>query len=194
MRQNSRKSAVFWIPVSTITLILGLSLGCTKDKTKPNVELIQDMMEQQNVKAQEQDTFFKDGAGSRVPPENTKPIGFERYKFAKTPELVKNNKNPLEGSFTPEVLKVGATYYETNCKVCHGVKGDGIGPIKDKYPLTIPSLLSPKVRGWSDGEIYHVITMGQGTMGAYASHIPKKYRWQTVNYIRSLQKQSTVSQ
>jgi hypothetical protein len=30
--------------------------------------------------------------------------------------------------------------------------------------------------------------MGQGVMGPYASHIPQKYRWQVVNYIRHLQK------
>jgi len=47
--------------------------------------------------------------------------------------------------------------------------------------------VSDKVRSYSDAHIYHVITMGQGTMGPYASHIPPQYRWQVVNYVRHLQ-------
>jgi hypothetical protein len=57
-----------------------------------------------------------------------------------------------------------------------------------KYPLKIPALNTDKIKGWTDGEIYHVITQGQGVMGGYKSHIPQAYRWQVVNYIRYLQK------
>lgn len=168
-------------------------LGCTKDKSKPNVELIQDMMVQEHVKPQEEESFFADKQGSRLPPENTKPVGFRPYKFKTDPDgAAKNLRNPLSADFSDSVLKLGSKYYETNCTVCHGMRGDGNGPLKTKYPIPIPSLLSEKVRKWSDGSIYHVITMGQGTMGAYASHIPDKYRWQTVNYIRKLQNTGEV--
>jgi len=69
------------------------------------------------------------------------------------------------------------------------MSGKGDGPVGTKMAKVPPPLISDKIKGWSDGGIYHVITMGQGTMGPYASHIPQQYRWQVVNYIRQLQKQ-----
>ncbi|MNT30857.1 hypothetical protein D3C72_1666710 [compost metagenome] len=57
--------------------------------------------------------------------------------------------------------------------------------------LKPPALLTDKVKAWPDGHLYHVITVGQGVMGPYASHIPQSVRWQVVNYIRFLEKQDT---
>jgi hypothetical protein len=54
--------------------------------------------------------------------------------------------------------------------------------------LKPPPMVSDKIKGWTDGQIYHVITAGQGVMGPYATHVPAKSRWQVVNYIRHLQK------
>lgn len=163
-------------------------VGCS-DKSKPNIELIQDMMDSPAVKAQEYDEYFADHAGgARVPPENTQPVGFEPYKFAKDIEGAKRNKNPRSGDMSDATLMVGQKFYETNCMLCHGVKLAGDGPVAAKMPNKPPALNSDKIKGWTDGELYHVITVGQGVMGPYASHIPQQYRWQVVNYIRYLQK------
>lgn len=182
---------------STINLLIilsaaGLALtlsGCT-DHSKPNVELIQDMMESPAIRAQEYDEASPNHSGMRVPPEGTKPVGFTLYKYAADLEGAKSNKNPFAGEDSDEILKVGNKMYETNCAVCHGHQGEGAAnsSVGQKMGLQPPSLLSAKVVGWSDGQIYHVITMGQGLMGPYASHIPQEYRWQVVNYIRHLQK------
>ncbi len=175
--------------IALIVLSMAL-ISCGPSGNKPNVELIQDMMESPSVKAQEYEEFFKDDhAGSRVPPENTVPVGFKRYTPGFDPAMAKADKNPFAGSDEPQVLMTGQKFYETNCMVCHGMKGDGLGPVADKMPNKPPAVISDKIKGWSDGQIYQVITMGQGTMGAYASHIPQKYRWQVVNYIRHLQEQ-----
>jgi mono/diheme cytochrome c family protein len=72
--------------------------------------------------------------------------------------------------------------------VCHGRTLTSDTPVAKLMPLPPPVLNSDKIKGWTDGQIYHVITVGQGVMGPYASHIPQKYRWQVVNYIRHLQK------
>ena len=160
------------------------------DHRKPNVELIQDMMEQENVRPQKYDDFFADGAGgARVPPENTQPVGFTPYKY-KTDVIgaSKNLKNPFASNQSQEVLAVGQKFYETNCMVCHGMHLKGDGPVASRLPLKPPPLNTDKIKGWPDGHIYHVITMGQGVMGPYASQIPQASRWQVVSYIRYLQK------
>lgn len=172
-----------------IVCLLSLSLiSCGPSGNQPNVELIQDMMESPSAKAQEYDDFFKDDHSSaRVPPEHTQPVGFKPYRPQFDPALAKADKNPLAGDMSDAVLLTGQKYFEINCMVCHGQKGDGLGTVAEKMPNKPPTLLSEKIRGWSDGQIYQVITMGQGTMGPYASHIPQKYRWQVVNYIRHLE-------
>lgn len=177
----------FFFSLMPMTLV-----SCSLDKSQPNVELIQDMMSMPSVKAQEYDETSPNHISSRVPPEHTSPVGFEQYKYpASIDEASKNLKNPLAQNSSQEVLLTGQRYYEINCAVCHGYKGEGgekNSSVSTFMALKPPSLLSDKVRNWNDAQIYHTITMGQGLMGPYASHIPQKYRWQVVNYIRHLQK------
>jgi mono/diheme cytochrome c family protein len=167
-------------------LVLGLG-ACTGSGNNTNIELIQDMMESPAVRPQEYEPFFPDHVSERVPPEHTVPVGFKAYKPGFDPNLAKADRNPFAGQMTDEVLLTGQKYFDTNCMVCHGPQGRGDGPVSLKMPNKPPALISEKIRGWADGQIYQVITMGQGTMGSYASHIPQKYRWQVVNYIRHLQ-------
>lgn len=175
-----------WIGLTCAVLMFS---ACGPKDNEPNVELIQDMMVQEAVKAQREDDFFADHISSRVPPANTAPIGFTRYRYPKDPDLAsKELRNPYEGMMTDAILLTGQNYFNTNCMVCHGMRGKGDGPLKGVYPLPIPALTSDKVKNWPPGHIYHVITMGQGTMGPYDSHVPAAYRWQVVNYIRYLQK------
>ncbi|AGH95724.1 c-type cytochrome [Pseudobdellovibrio exovorus] len=163
--------------------------SCT-DHSKPNVELIQDMMESQSIKSQEYDAESPNHAGMRVPPEGTQPVGFIPYRYANDLDGAIKNRNPLAGDYSEGTLKVGLKFYTTNCAICHGDRGEGGEhiPLAQTMALKPPSLLTDKVRGWTDGQMYHVITVGQGVMGPYASHIPQKYRWQVVNYIRTLQR------
>ncbi|MGZ3690124.1 MAG: c-type cytochrome [Pseudobdellovibrio sp.] len=173
--------------------VLTLATGC-KDSSKPNIEVIQDMMESPAIKPQEYDEGSPNHSGMRVPPEGTQPIGFTPYRYAKDIAGAAKNPNPMAGDFSEEKLKVGIKYFTTNCAICHGDKGEGgvaaQSTVASHMALPPPSLMSDKIRGWTDGQIYHVITMGQGVMGPYASHIPQRFRWQVVNYIRHLQKES----
>ena len=165
-------------------------IGCSFDKSKPNIELIQDLMESPAIKAQEYDVHAPNGISARVPPAGTVPRGFEPYPYGNDIEAAKSNKNPLSGDMSEEVLMVGQKYYNTQCMVCHGMKGEGSAKatVAELMALKPPPMISDKIKGWTDGQIYHVITAGQGVMGPYATHIPAKYRWQVVNYIRHLQK------
>jgi mono/diheme cytochrome c family protein len=93
-------------------------------------------------------------------------------------------KNPLRP--TMATLKRGQTIFNTYCIVCHGPNGLGDGYVVPRYPRP-PSLQSDKVRNWPDGNIYHVITMGQNVMPSYASQIAPGDRWAVIHYVRALQ-------
>jgi mono/diheme cytochrome c family protein len=38
-----------------------------------------------------------------------------------------------------------------------------------------------------DGQMFHVISMGQGNMAAYASQVERQDRWKVIGYLRTLQ-------
>jgi hypothetical protein len=72
--------------------------------------------------------------------------------------------------------------------------GAGDGPVAEKMLLRPPSLLSDKVKAFSDGRIFHIVTDGQGVMGSYLTQIQdEKARWSLVNYVRTLQKRSAAN-
>jgi len=181
-------------PSIFIVVAAALSLSaCGAKDNRTNVELLQDMMESPAIKAQESDEDSPNHAGMRVPADNTAPVGFAPYKYKGNVDgASKNLQNPLTGNTSQEVLQVGQKFFEIHCMVCHGQKGQGNADsnVVKNMALKPPAILTDKVKGWTDGHLYHVITEGQGVMGPYASHIPQAYRWQVVNYIRFLQKET----
>lgn len=172
--------------VGTLAL-LGLT-GCSASGNKTNVELIQDMMEQPAVKAQDFNPHHRDQSGMRVPPEGTAAMNREVYLYKGDPEgAAKNLTNPE--TLNAEFYKLGEKHFKNYCFVCHGEQGKGDGPVADKFQgIKPPSLLSEKVRNMKDGQIFHIITDSQGVMAAYINQMPwSKDRWAVVAYVRKLQ-------
>lgn len=174
--------------------VLSASVACTKKNPElskvPNVELIQDMMDQPSLKAQDYEPSNPTKGASRLPPEGTVPVGYTPYKYAgNAVEAAAKLKNPLAGNTTVEVLELGRRKYEIYCAVCHGYGGAGDGTVAPKMALKPPTLLSDKVRSMNDAGIYHIVTDGQGVMSSYMYQmVNENDRWAVVNYVRSLQK------
>jgi mono/diheme cytochrome c family protein len=186
--------------VISIFGILGLtSLGCTKGHPEthgePNVELLQDMMEQDALKAQDFDPDARDTASSRLPPEGTVPVGFKPYPYhLNAAAAAEKLKNPYAGDSSPEMLNRGRVKFETYCACCHGYEAKGDGPVSVKMALKPPPLVSDKIIGVKDGAIFHIISDGQGVMSSYAYQlVDENDRWAIVNYVRSLQKLSKTA-
>ena len=169
--------------VRSVFLLSCLFLAaCGAGKDKTNVELIQDMMNQKSIKSQEE---------VMLPPENTVPQGYKPYpyKVGEFEKASKGLKNPFYNVRLADILLRGKKNYDFHCAVCHGEKGRGDGPVAGQMIVRPPTLLSKKVRDFTDGRLFHIITKGQGLMGAYIQQIPEsKDRWALVNYIRNLQR------
>jgi mono/diheme cytochrome c family protein len=142
---------------------------------------------QPKYSAQSESSFFADGSAMRNPVEGTVARGYMPYPYPKEPEMAaKFLVNPLLP--TEDVLARGKQEYDIFCGVCHGDHGKGDGRLKGKFPIP-PSLHSKKVReDWTDGRIYHVLTMGQNAMPSYAKQIPSDDRWAIIQYLRVLQR------
>ncbi|MEW6055188.1 MAG: cytochrome c [Bdellovibrionota bacterium] len=175
---------------TTVVLLSAVALtGCFGDNKKPTYEFMPHMMDTPAVKAQRPGPF---GEGMRVPPQGTISQEAEPYRFAKDPEGAgRSLKNPLPRTMVN--LEMGKKLYNTYCIVCHGDKGEGNGSIVPKFPQP-PSLHSDKVRDWTDGRLFHVITMGQNLMPSYASQAEPKERWAIIHYVRVLQRALNPSQ
>lgn len=178
---------------SALVLVGALAAGCTRGPQapelhkEPNVELIQDMMDQPALKAQDYEPGDMSKSASRLPPANTVPVGYQPYKYAGNPQAAEAQKNPLQ--MTPQVIELGRGKYETYCAVCHGYEGKGDGPVAAKMALKPPPLVSGNGLTYSDAGLYHVITDGRGVMSSYAYQmVDANDRWAVVNYVRSLQK------
>jgi mono/diheme cytochrome c family protein len=180
-------------------------MGCTGGgepqlSDKPNIEVIQDMMESPSVESQDPVSLSeREKPGSRVAPEGTVAVvGPQPYLYKGDPAAAeKNLKNPLAGDLSEAVLVVGQRKYEIYCMVCHGQKGGGDGPVAAAYlksGLPVPAMVTDKVRTMSDAGIYHIITDGRGVMGSYQSQIiNSRDRWAIVQYIRKLQKDTKTA-
>ncbi|MFO1519104.1 MAG: cytochrome c [bacterium] len=153
--------------------------ACGGPKEKPPWEYMPNMVDTPAVKAQREPM--------RVPPAGTFPIGYQPYPYAKDQGDLAGAQlsNPLP--VTKEVLLSGQKLFNTYCIVCHGERGKGDGYIVPKFPRP-PTLQSDKVRDWSDGRIFHVITMGQNLMPSYATQIQSQDRWAIIRYLRVLQR------
>lgn len=139
------------------------------------------------LKPQRGYAFYSDFSSSRVPPDGSLARDQVPYKYKGVQFLaqdVEKYKNPLPA--TKDVVLRGKFIWENNCIVCHGADGNGNGSVVPKYPNP-PSLMSDKIRGYADSQIYHVIMNGQNTMGSYAPQIREQDRWSVIHYVRAMQ-------
>jgi mono/diheme cytochrome c family protein len=144
------------------------------------------MWYQPKVLPQTPSTFFADGYSMRMPVEGTVAKGYLPYEYEGMPDsVVKLLANPIP--IDEKVLMTGEKRYDTFCSPCHGYYGKGDSRLKGQFPNP-PSLHTDKIKNWSDGSIYHVISNGQNIMPAYDEQIFFDDRWAIVHYVRALQR------
>ncbi|MCB9250534.1 MAG: DUF3341 domain-containing protein [Ignavibacteriales bacterium] len=144
------------------------------------------MAEQGKLVPQSTNDIFTNGSSMQTPVEGSVARGFIPYAFKDKPdEAGKFLVNPLIPN--EQNLAVGKNKFNIYCSPCHGYLAEGDSRLRGQFPNP-PSLHSEKVRGWSDGRIYHVIVEGQNVMPSYSSQLSREERWAVVNYIRVLQR------
>jgi mono/diheme cytochrome c family protein len=106
--------------------------------------------------------------------------------------------NPLAP--TEEVLKIGQRNFNTYCAVCHGRDGDaanGYVAASKEHPNRFSGILSintGNVALMTDGDIYHIISLGRNRMPDLAAQIPSAARWAVVLYVNALARSTQALQ
>lgn len=166
-----------------------LERGLVADRTQRNYEVFRDMADSVPYDAFAPNPCFADGKTLQVPVAGTVPRGLAPLRFAATPEDAKRAGVELANPFAADpagTLERGRKVFAVYCAICHGATGQGDGPVTRRGVPPPPPLTSEKVRAAPDGQLFHIVTFGQGNMASYASQIERDDRWRVIRYVRTL--------
>jgi len=163
------------LPILALAL---LAAGC---------EWVNPMLQQPKVKPYRKSVFFPDQIGMRAPPAGTRStatVGEPAVATGRNADGTPLALIPV--ALTPELLETGRKRYDVFCAVCHGVLGDGQGPVARNMSIRPPPSL---VASWQrpDGFFFAAITEGYGYMPSYRPWLGTDERWAVVAYVRALQ-------
>jgi mono/diheme cytochrome c family protein len=174
-----------------LILILLAIVSCDRHRNHPGWDYFPDMFYSTAYESYTENPNFKDSMTMRTPVRGSVPrdhVPFE-YTIAadSRAEAGIDLSNPLQRN--DDNLTLGKGAYEIFCSVCHGQTGNGDGHLftSGLYPMKPRPIAGPGAAQLKDGEIYHTITVGFGSMGAYSSQVVPDDRWRIVMYIRQLQ-------
>jgi mono/diheme cytochrome c family protein len=177
--------------VST-AIVLALSALPPKNPLRPNDDFWPEsqMARTPAYKAYSANPNFADGMTLRSPPPNTLARGQLPLHYGATPTDALVAGLELHNPFAVDDearLQRGATVFTSYCQVCHGSTGLGNGPVTQHGFPAPPSLLADRARQMKDGQMFHVLTYGQGNMSSYAGQLSVNDRWCAVLHVRKLQ-------
>ncbi len=91
-------------------------------------------------------------------------------------------------------IERGTEIYNTFCITCHGPSGAGDGPVTKRGFPPPPPLTTGKSTEMKDGQLFHILTYGQGSMAPMISQLTRNRRWDVINYVRTMQKGAAKTQ
>jgi len=174
-----------------LLLFAVIFINCDRNRNSPGWDYFPDMFYSTAYETFTKNPNFKDGMTMRVPVVGTVPRDITPFNYTIDPEsrILAGKELINPESPTAEALLKGKTMYSTFCAGCHGDIGAGDGPLftGGLYPLKPRILTGIAADNLKDGEIFHSITLGFGSMGAHGSQIRTADRWKVVLHIRRLQ-------
>ena len=126
-------------------------------------------------------------AGCRATPPGkleTVTVTFANHHF-----LIGNKKQKNRLPDTPETRADGKEAFSHYCVACHGMDGQNTGvPFADHISPPIPSLASPDVQHYTDGQLKWILDNGISPSGMPGSKgtLSEEELWSIVAYLRHL--------
>ena len=169
---------------------VGLNWVAGRDLSRPNVEFLPEMVHSVPYDAFDPSPVFADGKTLQQPVEGTIVRGSQPIHYAATPEDALRAGRELVNPYAPDAQDArdaGASVYSAFCQHCHGAQGAGDGPVSKRGFPPPPALSTPKADSMSDGQMFHILTYGQGNMPSHAPQLVPDDRWKVILHVRTLQ-------
>lgn len=192
MRKLTRNNVFLGVLMLGIAL-LAVLLG--RDLSRPNVEFLPEMKYSPAYGAYDSNPNFPNGRTLQEPVAGTIARGERPLHYTATKEEALRAGEELRNPLTAPPAELrrsvqrGAEVYRISCAVCHGAGGQGDGPVTKRGFPPPPSLLLGKSLQMKDGQLFHILTYGQGGMSSFAGQLAPRRRWDVINYVRQLQRQ-----
>ena len=173
--------------------VSGCARGCTS--SRPPIHLNPSMDDQQKVRAQAASDFFYNGASMREPVPGTVPIGGlqEDAAFFTGKDADGQFVATIPVTVDEALVERGRQRYGIYCQPCHDARGDGKGILFQRGNVPTANLHQERIVNLPDGQLFDVITNGQGLMAGYRWPVPPADRWAIVAYVREIERKRIAS-
>jgi len=176
--------------IAVVSILFGLRSILARDRSVRNLEIFTEMAYSAGYESMSPNPHFPDGKTIQPVMPGVVVRGNEAFRYAPTPEDAERAGRDLLNPFAAgdaAALARGAVVYGRFCVVCHGGDGAGRGTVVERGMIPPPSLLAVRALEMKDGQMLHVLTLGQGNMASYAAQIEPEDRWKAILHVRKLQ-------
>ncbi|HEY4682716.1 MAG TPA: c-type cytochrome [Candidatus Acidoferrales bacterium] len=123
-----------------------------------------------------------------APPSQAKPAVPPAIPSVIPPEAAQKS-NPVKA--TPESVEAGKRLFVSQCAMCHGTEGDGKGDLAVELKWEVKDWRNPEaLKDKTDGALFYLLTAGKGHMPGQEKRMTDTQKWNLVNFIRSLAKET----
>jgi mono/diheme cytochrome c family protein len=169
---------------------LGVHMIATRDRSQPNFEFLPNMAHSPAYDSLSANPNFSDGMTLRLPEPGTIARGRLPLHYEPTPQDAIRAGDELHNPFASndtQARKRGAFIFANYCQMCHGPEGKGDGVVPQRGIPPAASLQADRTVQLKDGQLFHILTYGQGNMSSHAVQLSRDDRWKVILHIRSLQ-------
>jgi len=176
------------VAAASLVGVTGCARGCTS--SRPPIHINPSMYDQPKVLPQTANDFFYNCASMRDPVPGT--VALDGLK-ENTPFFTGKGADGQYVASIPvpvndTLLARGHDRYHIYCEPCHDARGDGKGILFQRGNVPTASFHQEKILKYPDGQIFDVMTNGQGLMPSYRWPIPPGDRWAIIAYVRDLER------
>jgi len=130
--------------------------------------------------------------------QRAKPTGYYQNDYVAPGDRMSPSTDAMTSPYgsSEAQLKTGQRLFEVTCQPCHGINGDGHGPVTkydpangfNRFQIPAPALSGDGAVSAhrSDGWIYYTIRNGGTGMPLYGVSLTDAERWAIVSYVRTL--------
>jgi mono/diheme cytochrome c family protein len=191
-RRPSRRAVNVFLLLLLLAVVALHGLTGT-DPGRPNQEFLPQMAHSPRYNSLSANPNLPHGQTQQPPVPGTVARGRLPLHYQATPEDALRAGEELHSPLRTDdagARQRGGNVFANYCQVCHGPGGKGDGPAAQRGVPPPPSLLADKARGLKDGQVFHILTYGQGNMASYAGQLAREDRWSVILHVRALQRQA----